>query len=361
MNDTIDLTSIHGQGQDLVRLAVDLGWTGRNEKGGQVVLRAPEPHQSVTVLVPTTKSWNQRKTRTMRQKIIRYGDPVLRATLLAAADTAAKGNLTDSQTYNAFLDHEMGKTPPPTATVKGDHTTRVSPAKPTVLSILPWVAKRGTKGDIGRGYESEATLERKWSDGTVDYVCSWPGCDYTSHTPIAVSRHYGASRSHDKPAAQEQVFKIEPWTVEPRSRIGRLAQEINLALVHCREDMGREELAHCIAKAIIENRDANKQTRTDHEGEPLTPEQLLERIRVMVDDGSYGRRLAAEAEQVEKIAALSQELEACTRNLSSVLAAESEMREEIARVEQERDQAVRDQAKAEERWSALKSLIEGES
>jgi hypothetical protein len=42
----------------------------------------------------------------------------------------------------------------------------------------------------GWSYDSKIALRREWSDGTVDFICQAPGCDYTHRSLLGVSGHW---------------------------------------------------------------------------------------------------------------------------------------------------------------------------
>src|SRR6478736_2170532 len=86
----------------------------------------------------------------------------------------------------------------------------------------------GRKTDL---YPSQATLERTWSDGSVDYACAWEGCDYTADKPRSTSSHYRihVMDSGVRVDTTPTVFdaKVDGYRTV---RVAHLAKEIEAAL-----------------------------------------------------------------------------------------------------------------------------------
>jgi hypothetical protein len=156
----------------------------------------------------------------------------------------------------------------------------------TVVSEKPWVARRsGQQGGKGTMYESPFVIERLWSDGTVDYRC--PHCDFTSDKPRSVSSH-GAGRADHPKGPQSKAFPVTNYEASGiqhpnRSAVSRLTSDLLHALdgMENWQHLSREELARRVAEVIIEARPDRAPA------EPLTPDQIIERVRMLVDGGRY--------------------------------------------------------------------------
>lgn len=174
----------------------------------------------------------------------------------------------------------------------------------TLVTEKPWMVRRGAgTGTKGRMYESATVIHRVWSDGSEDYRCVL--CPYTNTNPRSVSGHYSKSADHDGQYPQlarptHIVPNYEKTDItRPRSAIKRLQSDLLHALDRIKDwrDMDRSTLAEAVAEAVYEQ-------RPDREApEPLTPEQILARIVLMVDDGA----LATMHQKVEEMAAAMRE------------------------------------------------------
>jgi hypothetical protein len=173
------------------------------------------------------------------------------------------------------------------------------PADTHVLTEKPWmVRKGGHEGGSGTMYESHSVIHRVWSDGHEDYRCRF--CAYTSDNPRGVAGHASRTKTghpaSTDPVETHRVNEYVPTEIKrPLSGIRRLTTELTLALDAMQDwcDMPREDLARALAEHVYA-------MRPDREpAAPLTPEQILHRITLMVDSG----RLAEMHQQVEATAA----------------------------------------------------------
>jgi hypothetical protein len=163
-------------------------------------------------------------------------------------------------------------------------------------------------------------IHRVWSDGAEDYRCRF--CTYTSDNPRGVAGHASRTKqghpASTAPPEDLRVNEYQPTDIKrPLSGIRRLTSELTHALdgIPGWEQMDPEELARTLAEHVYAMRPDPVPT------EPLTPEQIIRRIVLMVDAG----RLAEMHQQVESIAAALREKEAEAEALS-VAAAELEAR-----------------------------------
>lgn len=169
-----------------------------------------------------------------------------------------------------------------------------------LVSETPWmVRKGGHEGRAGRMYESHSVIHRVWSDGAEDYRCRF--CTYVSANPRGVAGHAARTKvGHPSQAQAElEVHRVTEYTQteikHPASGVRRLTSELTHAFDGIPDwtEMDREELARTLAEHVYA-------MRPDREpAEPLTPEQIVHRISLMVDTG----RLAEMHQQVEATAA----------------------------------------------------------
>lgn len=198
----------------------------------------------------------------------------------------------------------------------------------TLISEGPYLSHY-TKGDSngrpGRRYESPIIVERKWSDGTVDYACSF--CQRPSESAAGVISHYkkhtnsgeveklgksayraGVAALVDDPAYTENVTwrqypekeeapVVEDPAYKPREdRVAALAAEIE-QLIRDANGTAPNVLATKLArKALVW---VHEQKGNGLSKPPETAEEVLEAIRNLVDRGSYAN-LQERAEEAEK-------------------------------------------------------------
>lgn len=187
---------------------------------------------------------------------------------------------------------------------------------PSIVSQRPFRAKSSSGPEKGTYYDSEVTIERKWSDGTTDYQCA--DCDFASPNHRSIAPH---RKVHEKAERVTDTY-VGP-RYEQNSATGRLEAEIELAIQHAwAENDTVAGNARSLAKFIMSKRDEAKPEAEPRE--PLTPEQVIARIRHLVDGGALFEekeradalelRLAqAEAMVEEATAKANAELEARTR------------------------------------------------
>lgn len=338
--------------QQLIALAIELGWIAKPMVGGSVKITSPDAEHSQMHIFPAGASLNARKEEQLRRKIWRYGDPMRRLELeaVAAAPGVTRGItipvIADQVVREVAEDEGYGAVPTleaPTATVVSEH---------------PWMARRGSSAHEGRHYESAAVIERKWSDGSTDYRCSWPGCDFSAPAPISVSRHYGRSKDH-MPRDPGDVVRgpAYEWTPRSQSKADRLAREIAKAwsLVPMDVAADKDAFIQKMAEQIIREREQRHEVHDgDTEtggGEPLTPEQVIERIRRLVDSGAYMARVE-EAEQLRsELRDVQAQLQRSEANALAVVEAATKGAEELEKTKLQL-------AEAEAEWAALREIID---
>lgn len=358
---TIDLNRLpHHHSRGLVALATELGWLLRQKSNGGVVIAAPN-NPSITMEIAPVRQFNEAKLRTMARKVMRYGDPMKLAVLHAANDKDTVGYDSANNGLHKLL-QELNRTggkivveqpEPPAPVAPAPKPVKAEPVKaePVILAVGQWLARKNSlSSGGGRVYQSHAVLERNWSDGSTDYLCAWPDCDYSAATPYSVSTHYGRSKSHSLTGTQTPLLEVpvyEPSGIRhgasTEARARRLARELLAAQAALGTDWSWDGpgQVEALALAVVRARDEGKD---DHElPGPLSNEQVLERIRRLVDDGSY--LVALEQQQQQK-----DEIEALHRDLEESLGAQQA--EANARV-----QAEARAVEAEDNWTALRELI----
>ena len=138
----------------------------------------------MTPYVPPAPGGKETSVEGDRFKVMAGGQTVFTSDDMAAAAQLAEEQVTAESGPFKVIEIATGKL---MATVV------YKPGARAVKSLLPWVRSDQSM--------SHAVLERTWNDGTVDWVCSWDGCDYRADNPLRVGPHY---RAHTGKAAQRR-------------------------------------------------------------------------------------------------------------------------------------------------------------
>lgn len=183
----------------------------------------------------------------------------------------------------------------------------------------------------GQSYPSKTTVERRWSDGAVDYVCAVSTCGEVSTNRRAFGGPHWAMhvrKGEAQPVDMEEARKSlvdDPsytetaWTRKQSLREKRKAEltemlkAINLAKVSVED----------LAEQIMEFFGSDFVGTGGNHGEPLTDEQVLDRIRALVDRGTYAKQeevLTSQRKEIEDLIGYAEQRE--TELLQKVLEAE---------------------------------------
>lgn len=348
----INESKLAPQARKLLRGAVQVGWTARNTANGGVIISAPRPNESVSITL--AGQVNDRRYNGFMDKIIRYGDQMLVA---LAAGRGMEKDKAEQTLEPAIMPDPRLRDGEPVLAEAEPAVPEPDPAPeastPVIVWEGPWKARRGNDRDGARYYDSQTTIERKWSDGSVDYRCAKQDCDYTAPMPRSVVRHFGMSKDHPTmtDGYGRDTYRGPAYEPGTRKQAGpaasKLAREIEDALRALNGDaeaMEADELAAALAQAIV-------QRRAEDAGEakpaqPLTAEQILSRIRNLVDDGSYFE--LAEKEQQDKMRIAGLEAELVQARLDAEL--------ERDRVEEVREQRAQTDARLKETEARLAQL-----
>lgn len=319
MSDTFAIAAIRSriskQAAEVLETAEDLGWTleWASAKKQAVALRSG--YDDRKLLLPLT-SINANRLRSLKTQIVRHADPEV---VKDAADLTriSQRNRREGKiplTFDIASDNDIvtqrGGFPMSAGVERALNEARLltdeettatpepDPPQRVLVTEKPWMVRRGGhEGGAGRMYESHSVIHRVWSDGHEDYRCRF--CAYESENPRGVAGH--ASRTKEghpassAPPEDRRVNEYVPTEIKrPLSGIRRLTSELVHALDGMSDwcDMDKEELARTLAEHVYAQ-------RPDREpAAPLTPEQIIHRITLMVDAG----RLAEMHQQVEATA-----------------------------------------------------------
>lgn len=196
-----------------------------------------------------------------------------------------------------------------------------------VVDASPMIAHRGSSETEGRGYLSPTTLEVKWASGRTTYRCRLEGCTdgedggpYESawrrgpgaHWALHVNRGEAVPASTMERAAAPII--LPPW--EPAYKKGGYTPRVDrvraLAL-HFQQVMEAgidwSDLPAAVETLAAEaltwaHEQSNQAGELAGEREPLTAEEILVRVRNLLDNGEYMAQRAEIAAQRQRIDAL---------------------------------------------------------
>jgi hypothetical protein len=265
----------------------------------------------------------------IRREVARWCDPKIARIVIegdaAIKDPALRKMLVDAlpTIEDATVDHtaeeEQARIEKEQRRSKGPDPIEQRDLRPSahIVSEKAMLAK-GKSHDAA--YQSETTIERRWSDGTVDYKCT--ECDYTSPNRLSPSKHYANTHSVGQAPKPPQFKADVPDAAVYRPRRKRV--EALSAMLRGLMDAGWTDPDVLAEKALQWVHEQSRQG-TEHaaETEDLTPEDILNRIRLLLDDGGM-------AQVQQAVASLEQQVV----DLESRLTAEREARE---KAERERD------------------------
>jgi hypothetical protein len=181
------------------------------------------------------------------------------------------------------------------------------PPRSEVPRRIVWEGPRDSNHGSGKIYASHAVIERRWSDGSVDYRCSWSGCDYTSDKYVSVASHYRAHVIGKGRTPQPEPYRVDLDLAEQsrrEARIRRLAADMAEADKALDENWEWHELAEfVVAKWERERTEAPPADETRE----LTPEEVIERIARLVDRGRVSDLLAANQTLADRVDVLASE------------------------------------------------------
>lgn len=312
---------LHKDAGVLAHAALAVGWK-LYVKG--IMIRLVSPDGSATITITASNKnipWER-----YRRLIQKHANPLL----LPKDGKPETGEAILDRIEHAHRQAEAKEvSAPETPALTGDGAAR------TVVSEAPMLAHRGQ----GKGYPSVTTNERKWSDGSIDYTCRSEGCDFASLDRRGVGPHWRShvSRGEEQPAGvptmtvdtppHEPAYTKDGYTPR-RERVSALAAvlaALDLAA------MSAEELAEFVLN--WQNTQSAEGGRLAAEREEMTSDDVLNRIRTLLDNGTYLR-------QQEEISTLRAEM--------------NQLAEDCAEAQQEAQAA-------KERWDTLRSLMEDDA
>lgn len=295
--------------KDAIRAAVMLGWKV-HISGRQTCTLVPPDGQPQSKRFHFGVSGKRINLTRMKRDIIKYADPELLRAVEEEDVTVTVPMLGDPGTV--VDDRPESDTSPTKADIEREErrarSQTVNDPRPArhIVDQRPMLAARGhSSNGKSSAYYSDTTIERRWSDRSVDYACAAEGCDYTSDSRTSPSRHYAATHSRtDGKVPQRSSFRAEVperavYDYQPRdARVDALAEAISELMAQ--GGRSPREIAEAALKWVHEQRHTH--LSADHE--PLTPEEQIARIKTILDDGTMFNLDQQTREQADRIAEL---------------------------------------------------------
>jgi len=304
----------------LHELALELGWTADQTR--KQTTRYTHPDASAPVFI--SEQMRGGHGRAMQNA---------EAQLRRVSRAAEKQIVVPSEVAETVTDKETTAMP----RKRSARHTAPKPQERIEVSAKPFRAKHGMTDAGGSVYDSSAVLEVIYDNGDIEYRCTQ--CSWEHANPRSVAAHYSAKHGVKGGVAKQvkETGRVDPTAVwEPNklqnAAIARLAAEIERAMAVGAAD------PRAIATSIVESRARRGEVDPAEPIQALTSDQILAKIRLMLDDGTVQRlenEVAAaesviEAERADK-AALQEKLTETESRLdqfrSSALAMTDLMRE----------------------------------
>lgn len=321
--------------REIIRLAIRLGWRAYFTKREGHLVKCHSPKNEADFLVPST-NFNANRLRGAVAKIARYSDkeavldevermqqerrhPLLRALTEAAGVEPPAKEEPKTALAAAMAEAKERATEPSNAPLPAAPT---STSEPYVVASVPWLVRRGgvRAGNKGMKYESKHTFEQTMSDGSVRYKCMQ--CDYTNEQGKFVSWHSG--QAHGANRDRSDAVTVENYGEVTHRKVNhRLMSDLIGALdsIDDWQEMSPEMLAQQIAEHIEEGKEPRPPA------EPLTAEQMIERIRYIVDAERIGSMHDA-------LASMREETQAALTARDAAVAEAEGLRGEVRRVKE---------------------------
>lgn len=231
LNLSSDLSKFTKSARSIVVLADLLGWNCRWD-GGERVLTMHSPDGTFQSRLPTTNLNSNRANSTMKQ-VLRYSDPLAIASLAAGnMDLAHQPSEVQrivtllSMSLRTWMDDEQEKED----RAKAERGEPLPPPEPlperSLVSEAPFRAIRTDSGKAEvRTYQSDRITERRWSDGTVDYLCTT--CrEFHSPNHLSVRSHSNAAHRTELPL--QDVPRLTDMKSQDNRRVEHVKVEVDV-------------------------------------------------------------------------------------------------------------------------------------
>lgn len=334
-------TNLKKDVRELIEVGVTLGWKMHLGSANSVTLVSHDERKKMHFSSSGRASIGMNR---LRRDVVKYADPKqleyghaalaakdpdLGRLMFAAMPTVSKETVVDHRPEIEAEEQRQRAQREEIRQAQRDRQKRYEEAQSseseperTIVSQKPMVAKDST----GRGYDSKVSIERHWSDGTVDYKCV--DCDYTSVNRLAIRGHRSGSK-HNPRGRDRNTHKIDvplAATYAPRqTRIEALAEVIQ-GLV----SEGTVDPAEIARQALTWVHEQTRHgTSEAAEREPMTAEETLNRVRLLLDDGSQ-QKIVALTQQIDDLNAERSKLNERVDELESFIDLATTLRREVS-------------------------------
>lgn len=296
-------------------------WT-RTGNGKMLILTAPDDSGKQLKFNQGSKPVNP-SVQSLRRMVLQHGK--LGDDIVAAEVGIALGKSVPESERRQSVGNPLTELTPPSPIPVKPPTIEISIVPDNeidrkheriVIHKRPWLAKRSDSKAGDKKYESEAVLEREWSDGYIDYICTAEGCDYPPQVKArSVSSHYAGKHTKGKGRAaqppQDQLLVVAEKTTPEFTRSYSPREDRVQALAEWLRDNcgpeGMHDFEFVAKQALVWQ---HEQAKGGEQSEPQTAEEILDRIRKLVDHGEYMRQRAKidelENQLLEQMAAVEQ-------------------------------------------------------
>lgn len=234
VKEEVDLSRLNDEVAAVVRDAIALGWRVTQAPHGGVRVFSPDRNNQTDRDIPPVRQWNHNKLRALREYIYRYSDR-------GAVDALKKRRVAEEQRRQAELAEEQRRVEERLAAqAKAQQVAADRVAEEQLTNDIlrrqqdrhlvkkeVWIARINRLGYVHADgtitvRKSPAVLVRTWSDGSVDYECSSPHCDWVSDKPNGIATHYGRQvrygHTDTHPVLpEEEAYRVPADQYEPRS------------------------------------------------------------------------------------------------------------------------------------------------
>lgn len=337
----------------VVDMAMELKWKVQWQNASRRVARVTSSDHRATFNVPTTnvnanrvQQWVRILVRNSDEEAIldftdTIQDKARRLTLglegIGPRDNGPRGPLGETLAERVGIEAanaarevaEMVRNRPPKEASKADEE---APER-TLVSSTPWMVRRGgVDGGNGRMYESPNVIHEVYSDGSESYRCRH--CRYSNENPRSVSGHAARSKGHPRAEADHQVLPVRNYEATDITRQvspnRRLVADLTAALDSIEGWASLD--ASALAQLVVTRMDENRPDRAP--AEPLSADQVLDRISALVDNGRL-------AEMHQQIARLTEHIANLTEQVRVERLERAEVEEKVKR-QQENMHALRE-------------------
>ena len=314
--------------KNLIRMAIGVGWSLGITKRGHCTLKACPPNEHITINLRSHRS-AEGPMKGLVKKVNKYANPIL-AISEEQSSTKEEEEAYIEQIAGRFAQTEASAARRNEAAEQErerqrEERRKAKEAEAAASSVQteparviafegPMIARRSQ----GHGYPSPTTWQVDYSDGTTVYRCRFDGCDYESDNRRGPGAHYPTHGVPvpDQPPPMVTIPEHEPAYHKdgytPRvDRVRALAAVLKAAMEAGIDWSDLGAAAETLAAEALEwaHQQSTESGLLSAEREPLTAEEMLTRIRNMLDNGEYLAQRAeiadlrtrmAEVEQREK-------------------------------------------------------------